>query len=165
MKIELKRKEAIEAIKFYYLLNSSIEEKGNMLLGIGRDFYDENSDKWKECEILKYKNNKCIKDNFNYNNLVTNEYIEAFFSDLFGVSITLIDKLDIKGERCVCCGYFISESISLYDTCPICMWEFTNTKEHEYSAPNHSTLAEYRVKFLDKKNEDEGNIKYLMFYR
>ena len=163
--IQLKRKEAIRLIKYHHLLHLSNEEKADIISDYNSKIkvYDKsNSLDFKE--IQKYSNNKYILDRFSYNDLVTNEYIEEIFFALYNIHIELIDKpVSLLGYCCPCCNYKVYRKMEIFDICPVCMWENTNTGEDQYSAPNRSTLKEYRQAFLDNQKLEPNNLKYIQY--
>ena len=53
--------------------------------------------------------------------------------------------------------------MEIFDICPVCMWENTNTGEDQYSAPNRSTLKEYRQAFLNNQKLEPNNLKYIQY--
>ena len=101
---------------------------------------------------------------FSYNDLVTNEYIEEIFFALYNIHIELIDKpVSLLGYCCPCCNYKVYRKMEIFDICPVCMWENTNTGEDQYSAPNRSTLKEYRQAFLNNQKLEPNNLKYIQY--
>lgn len=158
------RKEVIRIIQYHYLLNLSIEEKGDILLDLNRKVFNDELNKWDETEILKYKNNKRILAYFAFGNFVTNEYLEELVLSLMLKKVRIIDSPTIiDGKACVCCNYIIGRERELFSICPVCEWEVTNTGEDEYSGPNHSTLKSYREEFLLKKLANPTDLMYKMY--
>ena len=56
-----------------------------------------------------------------------------------------------------------NDLVQIFDICPVCMWENTNTGEDQYSAPNRSTLKEYRQAFLNNQKLEPNNLKYIQY--
>ncbi|MEN7547388.1 CPCC family cysteine-rich protein [Rapidithrix thailandica] len=162
MRIEISRKDAIRLIQDYHLLHLTIDERGDILLSNGIEVTDED-DKWLFDEILKEKYNETIRENFNYNTLVRNEYIELQVQALFNKEVSVKDsgkELDGKSAHaCVCCGYKTSFDREFHNICPVCFWQDDFTEGDEYSSPNRSSLNDFREHFFSNTDTDSEIFK------
>lgn len=167
MKLELKRKEVIDIIKNYYIMNLSLDERGNVLIANGIEDIGDEVEGWNESEIMKYEYNILIYEQYDYGELITNKYLELLVLHLYKVNVIIIDSepVPVTAIRCVCCGYKTAFEREGYSICPVCSWEDDFSGEDDYSHPNHSTLKVYREKFSQKKSEDPDNLVYKMFHR
>jgi hypothetical protein len=168
MIIKLSRKEAIRAIQLHRILYLPIEEKGNILLGEGLEDIGDEDEGWNEEEISKYENNLLIMEQFQFNNLITNEYLQLLMADLYKCEIKVIDPQPILEDaiKCICCGFKISFKEGDIDICPVCNWQDVYTEdEDKYSSTNHSSLKQYREHFKKIYTENSHQVKYKQFYR
>jgi hypothetical protein len=168
LKIQLKRKKAIRIIQDYQLLHLSFEERGNLLLGYGKDVVNENNDEWIVDKVLKVKYNKIVRENYNYSKLITNNYLELKIKEFYGIEIFIIP--DIKNtfddyHSCVCCNYIISKKRRIHSICPVCSWQDDLTNEDKYSSPNRSSLKDYISNFIKEKELNPFDEKYIQYYQ
>ena len=166
LKIQLKRKEAIRVIQDYYLLNLSLEERGNILLGYGEEVINDDTDEWLPNQIFKAKNNKIIRDNFSYSKLITDDYlaykIDEFYQKKVDVTSSKENNLS-DYHSCVCCSYKVSKKRRVHSICPVCSWQDDFTEGDTYSSPNRSTLNDYKSEFIKRKKENPLDEKYIQY--
>ncbi len=97
---------------------------------------------------------------------VTNEYLIEKLKQI-GHNIIRIEGKPKVLKSCPCCGRRTIEEHEIYDICPVCWWEddgSDNDSADQHSGPNHLSLLEARLNFLqygifDPKRVDLAEIK------
>ena len=163
--LEISRKDAIEALLLCDLLNLSLEDRGNELIGLGFNYFDEEKKEWDSKKVLSLKSTKRLKGKHAGYKYVTNKYLEIKILELYKVHVAVIGDVRTDGARCPCCGYLIASKLEPWSICPVCKWEYDADDEDKYSPANRATLKEYREEFERRKMENENDPLYVMYQK
>lgn len=157
--IKLFRKDAIQILSYIQLLRNYDSVQREAVLS---EMYSEED----ECDNIDFddaKNNSSIILFINSTYIgVKNDYLIAEIFEMLNVIVIIPDAEDLSLERCPCCEYKIIKDRGHYEICSICFWEDDGSDELErYSPPNHLSLKEAKINFLNLGVISEKFIKFI----